>query len=151
MGDHAPRLLIIGQRGWEADEVFRMLDRNDRLRGHVFELNGCPDEELSSHLSAARALLFPSRAEGYGLPLVEAMALGVPVIASDLPVFREIGQGIPMLIDAGDAPSWEAAILDFARPASAARDAQMERLKGFRAPTWDDHFRAVESWLTTID
>jgi glycosyltransferase involved in cell wall biosynthesis len=150
LGAKAPRLLVIGQRGWEADEVFRILDGEEGLRGHVVELNHCSDEELARHLASARALLFPSKAEGYGLPLVEAMSLGVPVIASDLPVFREIGQGIPLLLNPDDDAAWEAAILDFAQPKSAARDEQLQQLESFRAPTWGDHFRAVEEWLARI-
>jgi len=151
LGDQAPRLLIIGQRGWEAEEVFRILDDDPNLRGHVVELKRCPDKEVASHLTTARALLFPSKAEGYGLPLVEALALGVPVIASDLPAFREIGQGIPLFLDPEDEASWEKAILDFSRPTSAARAGQLHRLSHWRAPTWDDHFRIVEEWLATID
>jgi glycosyltransferase involved in cell wall biosynthesis len=150
-GDQAPQLLIIGQRGWEADEVFRILDEDKTLRGHVIELNRCSDEEMAGHLTSARALLFPSKAEGYGLPLVEALALGVPVIASDLPAFREIGQGIPLLLDPTDEEAWEKAILDFSQPTSAARAGQLHRLRSFRARTWNDHFRAVEEWLATID
>jgi glycosyltransferase involved in cell wall biosynthesis len=150
MGDKAPRLVIIGQRGWEADEVFRILDTDETLRGHVIELNRCSDEEVADRLLSARALLFPSKAEGFGLPLVEALGLGVPVIASDLPAFREIGQGVPTLLRPDDEVSWEAAIVDFARPKSAARDGQLHRLAGFRAPTWDDHFRRVDEWLRTL-
>jgi glycosyltransferase involved in cell wall biosynthesis len=149
LGAKAPRLLIIGQRGWEADEVFRILDGRT-LDRHVVELGQCSDEDLASHLGAARALLFPSKAEGYGLPLIEALVLGTPVVASDLPAFREIGQGVPKLLDADDAESWEAAILDFAQPTSAARSEQLRRLAGFRPPTWGDHFRTVEQWLAAI-
>ena len=150
MGDSTPKLLIIGQRGWEADEVFDVLDRSDAIDGHVVELNGCTDDELVRHFESARALLFPSKVEGYGLPLVEALSAGLPVIASDLPVFREIGQGVPMLLDPDDELAWEAAILDFAQPKSRDRDEQLRRLAEFRAPTWEDHFRAVESWLSTV-
>jgi len=150
MGADAPRLLIIGQRGWEAEQVFNILDRDAALRDHLIELNHCADRELANHLDSARALVFPSKAEGYGLPLIEALALGVPVIASDLPVFREIGQGVPLLLDPADETSWEAAIFDFAQPKSAARAAQLQRLAGFRPPTWDDHFQRVEQWLATI-
>ncbi len=50
-----------------------------------------PDKDLAALLSVATAYLFPSSAEGFGLPLVEAMATGCPIIASDLPVFHEIG------------------------------------------------------------
>ena len=152
-GGTAPRLLVIGQRGWEADDVFNRLDRDEKLRGHVIELNECSDVDLARHLAVARALLFPSLAEGYGLPLVEALDAGVPVIASDLPVFREIGAGIPTFIDPGASSEWEAAILDYARADSAARDAQINRMAGFRAPSWDDHFersrRSSPPWTSS--
>jgi glycosyltransferase involved in cell wall biosynthesis len=150
LGPKTPRLVIIGQRGWEADQVFEILDRDQSLRGHVLELNLCTDYELACHLATARALLFPSLAEGYGLPLVEALRSGTPVIASDLSAFREIGQSVPMLLDAADEASWEAAIVDFARPESAARIQQLRRLAGFRAPTWDGHFRRLDEWLAKI-
>lgn len=148
-GTQAPRLLVIGQRGWEAEQVFTKLD-SQMFRGHVIELNCCRDDELHMHLASARALLFPSSAEGYGLPLIEALGLGVPAIASDLPVFREIGQGVPLLLESRDEAAWEAAILDFAQPTSAAREEQLRRLKSFHPPTWTDHFEAVEQWLSAI-
>ena len=150
LGARAPRLLLIGQRGWEADEVFRQLDGNSLLKGHVFELNRCNDDELAGHLASARALLFPSKAEGFGLPLVESLATGTPVIASDIPVFREIGDGIPVLIDPGDEAAWKAAILDFAQPASVRRGVQQQALQHFQAPTWEQHFGRVEEWLSGL-
>lgn len=151
LGDAAPRLLIIGQRGWEAEDVFEQLDQSEKLRGHVVELSRCSDEELARHLASARALLFPSRAEGYGLPLVEALGLGVPVIASELTVFREVGGDIPFYLDPLDSSGWEAAIVDYSNPSSVAREQQLKRMKAFRLPDWDSHFAAVEGWLRVLD
>jgi len=145
-----PRLLIVGQRGWQAKQVFDLLDRDPILRNHVVEVNRCTDAELVDWLGSARALLFPSWAEGYGLPLVEALGAGLPAIASDIPVFREIGSGIPLLLDPGDEAAWEASILDFARPESAARAAQLEKIARYRAPDWDSHFAVVEKWLLSF-
>lgn len=150
LGDKTPRLKIVGQRGWEAEQVFHALDCDTSLRPYVSEIKACTDRELASHLANASALLFPSFAEGFGLPLVEALAAGVPVIASDLPVFREIGQGVPMLLDSEDPSAWEAAILDYARPESAARAGQLERMQGFRLFDWASHFRSVERFLDSI-
>jgi len=149
LGTGAPRLLIIGQRGWEAEQVFNRLDRDEKLRGHVVELNDCSDEGLSAHVSTARALLFPSRSEGYGLPLIEALSLGAPVIASDLPVFREIAGDIPTYLDPLDSNVWEAAIVEFSAD-NGARYAQLRRMKSFRLPDWDSHFEKVEGWLRTL-
>ena len=150
LGDNAPRLLIIGQRGWEADRVFDLLDNCEKLRGHVVELNSCSDDELAQHLASARALLFPSLVEGFGLPLVEALGVGTPVIASDLPVFREIGRDIPTYLGATDQQAWQKAILEYALPASVERHSQLRRMEGFRAPDWKSHFDIVERWLNSL-
>ncbi|HEU0284275.1 MAG TPA: glycosyltransferase family 1 protein [Sphingomicrobium sp.] len=147
LGPQAPKLLIVGQRGWESEEVFALLDRGDNFGDAVVELGDCTDADLARHLASARALLFPSLAEGYGLPLVEALRAGTPVIASDLPVFREIGGDVPDYLDPLDTEAWERAILGYAEADSPARAAQLKRLSGFQAPTWDEHFSRVEAWM----
>jgi glycosyltransferase involved in cell wall biosynthesis len=149
-GAKAPRLLIIGQRGWECEQVFDLLDRSEILRGAVEEVSHCSDAQLDGHLRGARALLFPTLVEGYGLPLIEALATGTPVIASDLPVFHEIGQEVPDFIDPLDGPAWQAAIETYAQDSSFTREAQVKRLAGYRAPTWDGHFARITEWLATL-
>lgn len=150
LGRNAPRLLVIGQRGWECEQVFDMLDRSELLKGVVTEIGQCDDRQLADHLATARALLFPSLVEGFGLPLVEALQCGTPVIASDLPVFREIAGNIPEYLDPLDAPSWERTILSYAEDGSSAREQQLKRLVGFSAPSWKDHFAALTPWLSTL-
>jgi glycosyltransferase involved in cell wall biosynthesis len=149
-GEAAPRLVIIGQRGWECEQVVDMLERCAPLSGHVMELSSCGDQELSTWLRHACALLFPSFAEGFGMPLVEAMALKLPVIASDLPVLHESGGNIPEYLDPLDGRAWRDTILEYARPDSAKRQAQCLRLEGFTAPTWEGHFSKVEEQLGKI-
>lgn len=150
MGDGAPQLLIVGQRGWECEQVFDLLDRGETLRRAVVELANCDDDAMMSHITTARALLFPSLVEGYGLPLVEALKMGTPVIGSDLPVFREIGQGIPEFLDPLDEPEWEQAILSYAADDSPRRRDQLSRMGGYRPPTWQEHFDKVEAWLSRL-
>lgn len=150
LGETAPRLVVIGQRGWECENVVDLLERCERLKGFVIEKSNCPDAELVTYLSHAQALLFPSFAEGYGIPLVEALALGVPVIASDLPVFREVAGEIPEYVDPLDGKRWDELILEYAKPDSRLRGAQMERVRGFKAPTWDDHFAKVDALLDQL-
>lgn len=150
LGTETPRLLVIGQRGWECEQAADLLDRSEALKGSVIEVQDCSDEMLSSYLANACALLFPSLVEGYGLPLVEALRCGTPVIASDLPVFREIAGDIPDYLDPIDGPSWARAIIDYSSENSPRRDAQLKRLAGYHPPRWHDHFVAVRTWLSSL-
>ena len=116
----------------------------------MVETGALSDDNIARLLASARALLFPSFAEGYGLPLVEALDAGVPVIASDLDVFRAIGQGVPDLLPPDDVDGWAAAVMAYAAPESPARAAQMARLAQFRAPDWPGHFAQVDAFLETL-
>lgn len=149
MGAAAPELIIIGGRGWEAEEVFSKLDRPGRFAGHVREVSGCSDDELIRLLAGARALLMPSFVEGYGLPVLEALQLGTPVIASDLPIFREIAADLPTYLDPQDPAAWADAVRDFLGETTERRR-QLSAIPSFEAPTWQQHFRAVDQWLGTL-
>lgn len=149
-GAEAPHLVIIGQRGWESEQAVDMLERCAPLRSLVTELPECGDAMLSAYLDHARALLFPSFVEGYGMPLIEALDQGTPVIASDLPVFRELVGDIPDYLSPIDGLGWLEAISDYARADSPQRAAQIERMHGYRAPDWDRHFESVDRWLETL-
>ena len=143
-GNAAPRLVIIGRRGWECEQVIDLLDRCPKLRGFVIEEPRCGDQALATWLHHAHALLFPSFVEGFGLPLVEALAQRVPVIASRLPVFQEIAGDIPESLDPLDGPAWRQAILDYMQPDGPRPRRQRQRMSGFVAPTWAGHFAAVD-------
>ena len=142
-----PRLVVVGQRGWECENVVDLLERCEPLRGIVIERGACSDAELMTYLRHAQALLFPTFAEGYGMPVAEALALGTPVIASDLDVFREISADVPEYVDPLDGARWMELVADYSRPDSPRRAAQLERMKGFRATTWEQHFGKVDHFL----
>ena len=147
LGQDTPKLVIIGRRGWKADAIFQALDEDEDLKPHVIELSHCDDHMLKAWLSHARALLFPSFVEGQGLPLAEALVAGTPVIVSDLAVFREMAGDIPEYVDVLDEDRWQEMIRAYCEVGSPSRAAQMERLKHFRCPTWEEHFRQVDRWI----
>lgn len=150
LGAAAPKLVVIGQRGWECEQVADMLDRCTALRGHVIEVPNCSDEGLSQWLMHAQALLFPSFAEGFGMPLVEALGLGLPVIASDLPVFKEFAGDVPECLSPIDGLGWLQAVCDYTDSQHPRRVAQLARLKGWHAPSWEQHFAAVDALLEQL-
>jgi len=149
-GDKAPLLVLVGQRGWETENVIDMLERCPALRGLVIERNTLADSEMVPLLKGARAVLLPSFAEGFGFPVVEALQLGVPALCSDIPALRETGGEVPEFLDPLDGPGWRAAVLDYADPASARREAQLARLAHWRPPRWERHFQIVDRFIAKV-
>jgi glycosyltransferase involved in cell wall biosynthesis len=150
LGDSAPLLVLVGQRGWETENVVDMLERCPALRGTVIERNTLPDAEMVRLLKGACALLLPSFAEGFGFPLVEALGLGIPALCSDIPALRETGGVVPDFIDPLDGPGWSSAILDYAASRSPRREAQLARLGGWNPPRWDQHFATVDRFIAQV-
>jgi glycosyltransferase involved in cell wall biosynthesis len=132
LGPDAPWLIICGTRGWRNEAVFARLDRRpERVR----EVAGLSDGAVAALLLRAHGLLFPSLAEGFGLPAVEAAARGVPVICSDLPVFREVMGDHATFLDPRDPGAWAGAVSRHVAEPPARRPID--------APNWHDHFKTA--------
>jgi len=129
LGPDAPWLLVCGSRGWRNAETFARLDRHP---ARVRELPGLSDGAVAALLDKARGLLFPSLAEGFGLPLVEAAAHGTPVICSDLAVCREVAGPGAQYLDPRDPAAWAEAVLRL-------NDDRSPRNRTV-PPTWEEHF-----------
>jgi glycosyltransferase involved in cell wall biosynthesis len=134
LGPEAPVLVICGARGWRNDATFARLDRRPP---RVIEQAGLSDGAVAALLEGAGALLFPSLAEGFGLPLVEARACGTPVLCSDLPVFREVAGHDALYLDPRDPSAWAAALRDLR--------AQAPRRSPTAPPGWEQHFHIVSA------
>jgi glycosyltransferase involved in cell wall biosynthesis len=87
-------LVIVGKRGWRIDELAARLASHSEAAQRLFWFEGVSDEALEAIYRRASVLLAASWGEGFGLPLVEAAQRGLPILARDLPVFREVaGEG----------------------------------------------------------
>ena len=145
-----PQLIIIGRWGKKSESVRKLFDSDPKLTKHVTFLDKCNDEELLQWTKSSKAVLLPSLAEGFGLPLVEAMVIGAPVIASNLACFKEIGGNIPLFLSPNDPLAWQSTIEEFLDD-DKERNRQKRLLSHFVAPSWDNHFATVDSWLNTIN
>lgn len=136
--DKVPALIVAGGRGWRNEGVFARLDAAARaIPRHVFEVPDLPDGAVAALLAQSRALLFPSLAEGFGLPAAEAAALGVPVLCNDLAATREILGNYPVYADVQDAYSWRSGIF------ALMQGERPQRRAGAELPTWAGHFETA--------
>jgi len=150
MGDAAPMLVLVGRRGWENENVVDMLERGEILRGHVIEAGQVSDSEMQALTRNARAMLMPSFVEGFGMPVVEALAAGVPVVCSDIVAHREVGGDAPDYLDPLDGMGWMRVIRAYSVEGSPERAAQMDRIAAWSPPTWRDYFDIVENILEDV-
>jgi glycosyltransferase involved in cell wall biosynthesis len=141
------RLVIVGRRGWESENVFDLLDRSTALAQTVIEVCELGDPGLAALLRGAQALLAPSLVEGFGLPIAEALALRVPVIASDIEAYREVGGGFADYVDPTDGPGWMSALDKYAGTDSPLLESRRALASNYRPDTWADHIEAIERFI----
>lgn len=148
MGPATPKLVVAGRRGWENENALDMLERCPDLRAHVIEVSGLSTPAIKRLLDNARALLMPSFAEGYGLPVAEALAAGTPVLASDLPCFRAIGTEGLTRLDPLDGLGWLAAIRRLC--GAPPHWAQPRRDPPIAAASNEIYFQKIEAFLSGV-
>ncbi len=144
--ENRPDLHIIGKRGWMNTEVFEFLDTSPLMGTNIFEHGALSDKEMLKLLAGASALLFPSHAEGFGLPVLEALQIGVPVVAKRLPVLEELAGNSLLYMDSQDANVWSTIITRLAKSSGTGHKA--EELSDLALPSWGDHFEQVERLIS---
>jgi len=149
-GERAPKLVMVGQPGWGAAPVLRTLERCRPLHGRVIYARGLSSPALRRLIVHAKGLLMPSFAEGFGLPVIEALAVGTPVIASDLPSHREIAGDLAIYRDPTDGPGWLEDICMLADGSGTAAEIR-GRVAAHRPTTWRAYFLRIERFLKTFE
>jgi glycosyltransferase involved in cell wall biosynthesis len=127
-------LVVVGPRGWGGIDVGQEAELRG-LGGRVTVTGRVEDADLAALYAGASLVVMPSRAEGFGLPVLEAMSLGAPVVTSDDPAMREVGGGATQLFPVGDPASLCAAIVRVL--SDAALRAQMVESGRSRARDYD--------------
>lgn len=102
-------LILIGPEGWLNESLLKMIDQGQRA-GWLKHLGFVPEEDLPQLFAGARLFTYPSIYEGFGLPVIEAMASGVPVVTSNKSCLPEVTQGAALLIDPDDIESFSLAL-----------------------------------------
>jgi glycosyltransferase involved in cell wall biosynthesis len=136
-----PQLRLVKIGGpWTADQA-HLLDRLG-LGAAVVQATGLPRTALAWLYHNAAAVLLPSEAEGFGLPVIEALACGAAVVATDLPVLREVGGEAVLFCPMGDVPAWVESVDRVLTGGSAAPPLE-KRLAQAAQYSWAAHGRTI--------
>lgn len=142
-GDRTPALVLVGARGWENENIVDMLKRCPPIQPHVHEVAGLSTPALRRVMAGARAVLMPTLAEGYGLPIVEARAAGVPLIVSNVPAIAAPPEPGLTVLDPLDGLGWLSAIADHISHSISTA----VTIRTTPVPTWTLHLEHTEDFL----
>ena len=106
-------LVIVGKYGWNTDFLVEMLGDHPQVNRHLFWFAQTSDEFLEKLYSISSCLIAASSGEGFGLPIIEAAQHGIPIIARDIPVFREIASDHAYYFSGNSAISLAKCITDW--------------------------------------
>lgn len=131
------QLIIAGASGWKTSNIYKEYQSLGFSEKEVKFLGYVPDEDMNSLYSGAQLFLFPSVYEGFGVPALEAMASGTPVIASDSSALPEVVGDAGMLIDSRDVKGWEDAILKIMTDKSCRNVLRVKGIERSKKFSWD--------------
>ena len=129
-------LVLVGQKGWKWEPIFRELERPD-LKERVHWVGYVSDQERVFFYNAADFLTYPSRYEGFGLPLLEAMQCGCPVITSRVSSMPEVVGEAGLLIDPQQPADLQKAILRLAREPELREKLRMAGFEQAKKFSWE--------------
>jgi glycosyltransferase involved in cell wall biosynthesis len=148
-GAAAPRLVIVGSPAHAGGSILRQFEQCIPLRSHVVTVSGLSSPGVRRLMANARAVLMPSFAEGFGLPIIEALAVGTPVLASDLPAHREVGGDLASYIDPTDEAAWLDGICRMTDMPDLVDDLR-RRIASYRPMTAPSYFARIQQFLERI-
>lgn len=142
-------LVLVGGNAWDDDE-FQTLVRDLRRKGRAISLlSGVDDEVVWSLYGLARFSVFCSLNEGFGLPVVESLSIGTPVLTSDFGSMRELGEGHgALVVDPRDVRAMSREITRLLDDDELILRLEAET-SSLPVPTWDDY--AARLWAVTVD
>jgi glycosyltransferase involved in cell wall biosynthesis len=135
------RLVLVQRR--KAGSALARFAKQLHITNRVVWLETLAREDLVTLFQAAGGLIQPSVYEGFGLPVLEAMACGCPVVASDIPPLREVTAGTALLFPAGDVQAITSALRDFVSTPSLRRSFSAQGYARSKDFSWDYNARAT--------
>jgi glycosyltransferase involved in cell wall biosynthesis len=136
-------LVLVGEQGFGLTSMKNWIDRS-AAREQIRVLGYLPDADVAALMNAATAFLFPSWYEGFGIPNVEAMSCGTPLIVSDIPVHREVIGDAALFVPPEDPKEWVRAMKQLAE--NSLLQEQLRQKGSLRSVQFDWKKTAEETW-----
>jgi glycosyltransferase involved in cell wall biosynthesis len=146
-GLELPHLIIVGKKGWMAEEVYSLLTKDPEIKPHVSILHGISDQELEWLYRNCRFTVFPSFYEGWGLPIIESFAYGKACICSNTSSMPEAGGNLATYISPYNTEELLSAIVQlYGEP--VLRSEIERRIKSeYKKQTWQKVFKELQQIL----
>ena len=151
LAPQAPALVLCGKRGWRYESIAAALS-GAAAEGWLLQLGYAPDAVVRALYDRAAAVVCPSVYEGFGLPVVEALAAGAPVVCSDIPVFREVAADAAIFVPPDDAAEWARALAGLLSDPDRARGLRALGVARSRRFSWRRTAdRTLAAWSAAAD
>lgn len=129
-------LVLAGARGWYSEPVFAEIERLG-LQGRVIHTGYVPADDVAPLMSGAEVFVYPSLAEGFGLPPLEAMACGTPVLCSDAPALPEVVGDAAITLPPTDVNAWADALTKVLRDRNLRQTLRQKGLERAKQFSWE--------------
>lgn len=147
-GIDLPQLTIVGRRGWGTDDIYSIISNDPEMKGKIVFLHNVGDQQLSWMYNNCLFTIFPSLYEGWGIPIAESVARGVPCLCSNTTSMVEIAEGF---VDHFSPTSTDECLAAIQRLLDPGRlKAAREHTKAYKQHSWDGSFEQVNNYLEDL-
>lgn len=139
----AVNVVFAGRQGWNVDDLVERIKSHPQLGNKLFWINNASDKDIDELYKNAYYVVFPTKDEGFGLPVIESVMRGVPVIASNIPVVKEVGEDYVSYISISEPEQLvryiRATLIDETRYLE-----DLNRIENYVGFTWEDCEKRIE-------
>lgn len=127
-------VIFAGRQGWNVDELVERIESHKQNGKRLFWINDASDDDIQELYRNAYYVVFPTKDEGFGLPIIEAVTKGIPVIGSNIPVVKELGEDYIQYIDNTNPQE----LVDLINgDTELNRNSYLQKMRNFPQYTWD--------------
>ncbi len=142
-------LVIAGRIGWDSEETEQRIKEHPLYKKQLYLLEGLDDANIAALYRNAVCVAVPSFEEGFGLPIIEAFQHKTPVLASDIPVFNEVGGRGALYFAPDDPDAFTGAFHKLADEETVYEEKKKE-IEGYEAVSWDETVTRIEEALSKV-